>query len=468
MADAVQNHEAPATPDARLDRADWLSFAATALLTFTGYILTLAPSITLGWDGILTAGAMYGGVGPPQGYPVWTIYSWLFIHLLPFGNPGWRVAVGDAVAGALACGFVALIVSRSGKILFERMPAFERLAPHEQPLIRGISGYAAAMALGFSDDLWYQALVPNFWTMSVLLFVLVLFLLTRWWETGRKKFCWLAFFVYGLLLTNSQEMIVALPGIVGAILLKERNLGRDVALVVLPVATLVTSVTQFTVRSWFSPEWDIPLFAALATPFLVALALAIITRRIGAEWKSALACTFLLLLGLTPYLYLPIVSATDPPVNWAYSRTLEGFLHLIARGQFEHPHPVTSLTVFAGEVWNLIKQTCEVFGWLYIPFAILPFCLLHRMTTAGRKWISALLLISFFVGPLLAGLLNISSTDSQSQGLLEQYFYILRVPIALWIGFGLILIAAKAASFKLPANFAPRGGDKPRLSEPLV
>jgi hypothetical protein len=124
MADAVQkNHDAPAAPDARLDRADWLSFAATSLLSFIGYLLTLAPSITLEWSGILTTSAMYGGVGPPQGYPVWTIYSWLFIKLLPFGNPAWRVAVGSAVAGALACGLVALIVSRSGKFLRTTDPA---------------------------------------------------------------------------------------------------------------------------------------------------------------------------------------------------------------------------------------------------------------------------------------------------------------------------------------------------------
>jgi len=467
MAEDVPNPDAPAIPDARLDRADWLSFAVTTLLTFTGYLITLAPSINLEWAGILTTGAMYGGVGPPQGYPVWTIYSWLFIHLLPFNNPAWRVSVGSAVAGAVTCGFVALIVSRSGKLLFERLPVFERLAPREQNLICGISGYAAAMALGFSDDFWYQALVPDFWTFSVLLFAIILFLLMRWWETGHRRFCWLAFFVYGLLLTNSQEMIVALPGIVGAIMLKDRKLGRDVALIVLPVATLVTSITQYTVRTWSYAMWDIPMLIALTAPFLVALALAILTRRVGTEWKSTLACTFLLLLGLVPYLYLPIVSATNPPVNWAFSRTFEGFLHLIGRGQFERPHPVTSLSAFGVELWNLIKQTGGAFGWPYLVFAALPFCILHRMTTSGRKWINALFLISLFVGPLLAALLNLPS-DSQSQELAEQYFYILRIPVALSIGYGLILIATKAAGFKLATNFSPRGGDEPRLFEPLA
>src|SRR5689334_5677780 len=103
MPDPVQYSGATGV-STRLDCADWLSFAVTTLLALTGYLLTLAPEVTLEWSGILGTAAMYGGVGPPQGYPVWTIYSWLFIKLLPFSNPAWRVAVGSAVAGALACG----------------------------------------------------------------------------------------------------------------------------------------------------------------------------------------------------------------------------------------------------------------------------------------------------------------------------------------------------------------------------
>jgi hypothetical protein len=70
-----------------LDRADWWAFRVTTGLTLLGYIITLAPEVTLDWGGILTASAMYGGVGPPAGNPAWTIYSWFFIHLFPFSNP---------------------------------------------------------------------------------------------------------------------------------------------------------------------------------------------------------------------------------------------------------------------------------------------------------------------------------------------------------------------------------------------
>jgi hypothetical protein len=445
MADQNQMSGVSANASARLDRADWLSFDVTTLLALSLYLFTLTPEIELEWSGILTTGAMYGGVGPPAGYPVWTIYSWLFIKLLPFSNPAWRVAVGSAVAGAVSCGLVALMVSRGGKIIVGEIPSFNHLATLEKNLIRGMAGYVAGMALGFSDSLWNEALIPEYETFTVLLFTGTLCLLMRWIETGRRYHCWLSFLLFGLLLTNGQEMITVLPGLTCSIVLIDRKLGRDVSLFVLPVAVLATSITQYPVwdaLSYRSLDW--PLIIAFILAALVAVTMIVVTRRFGSEWKSALVCAFFLLLGFSTYLYLPIASATNPPVNWAYSRTVEGFLHLISRGQFESIHPTNSFSLFAAQFWALIKQTGREFGWLYIPFAVLPFCFLPWMTGAGRKWMCALVLISICVGPLLEELLNFP-TDSQSQGLAELYFFPLRVLLSLFTGMGLMLFATKVA-----------------------
>lgn len=450
--------EQPENPEPRIstrfDRADWWALGATSLLTFVGYLLTLAPELDLAWSGILTTGAMYGGVGPPAGYPAWTIYSGLFIKLLPFSNPAWRVAVGSAFAGAIACGLVALMVSRSGNMLFEGIPTFERIAARERKWIRGISGYVAGMALGFSDSFWNLALVADFWTFTVLLFTIIVYLLLRWKETGRRRFCWLAFSIYGLLLTNSQEMITALPGMVCAILLIDRKFGRDLGLIALPVVIFVTSITQYAIWNSLSQTIDWPLFAAYAMAILLSVAAVVLTKNFGSQWKSALACSLCFLLGFALYLYLPIVSATNPPVNWAYSRTLDGFIHLIARGQFEHVQPANSLRVFAPEVWRMIIQTGGDFGWFYLVFTALPFFCLLRLNQSTRKWIGALLLISLCVGPLLAALINAPS-DRQSQGLNELYFLPLRIPQAIWTGMGLILLAAKMATLGPPASRRP-------------
>ena len=97
---------------------DWWSFGITTLLVFLGYLWTLAPDLTLEDCGELATGSFYAGVPHPPGYPVWTIYSWLFT-LLPISNVAYRVALSSAVAGALSCGMVAMMVSRGSSMMIE-------------------------------------------------------------------------------------------------------------------------------------------------------------------------------------------------------------------------------------------------------------------------------------------------------------------------------------------------------------
>src|SRR5882762_7371319 len=86
---------------------DWLSFCLTVSVVLAGYLFTLAPEVTLGFSGIFSTGAMYAGIPHPPGYPVWTVYAWLFT-LLPVSNIAWRVALSSAVAASVACGLIAL------------------------------------------------------------------------------------------------------------------------------------------------------------------------------------------------------------------------------------------------------------------------------------------------------------------------------------------------------------------------
>ena len=89
----------PATPEevenhspGRLYRgADWITFAVTTLVVFLGYLLTLSPDLTLEDSGELAVGSMYAGVPHPPGYPLWTLYTWLFTKLIPFSNIAFRV-----------------------------------------------------------------------------------------------------------------------------------------------------------------------------------------------------------------------------------------------------------------------------------------------------------------------------------------------------------------------------------------
>jgi len=97
----------------------WIAFGLTTLLVFIGYYLTLAPDLTLEDSGELAVGSFYAGVPHPPGYPVWTIFTWLFTVIFPFSNVAWRVALASAVSGAVACGLVGLLVSRGSSLVLE-------------------------------------------------------------------------------------------------------------------------------------------------------------------------------------------------------------------------------------------------------------------------------------------------------------------------------------------------------------
>jgi hypothetical protein len=129
----------------------------------------MAPDVTLGFSGIFATGAAYAGVAHPPGFPVWTLYSWLFVKLLPVSNIAWRVAVGSAVAAAMASGLVALMVSRGGKMLLESTLRLARSNPTEQQQLRFVCGCVAGMALAFSGPVWRKAVVADFWALSVFL-----------------------------------------------------------------------------------------------------------------------------------------------------------------------------------------------------------------------------------------------------------------------------------------------------------
>ena len=207
---------------------DWQSFSLTALLIFAVYIFILSPSIDLSWAGILSTGAMYGGVPHPPGFPLWTIYAHLFTVLIPFGNIAWRVAISSAIATSIACGLVALLVSRCGTLLMEGLQKFQRLPPKSERWLRIVCGCVAGMSFGLSGSVWSHSVVANWWPLTFAMFAAVICLLVRWSFTPEKtRYLYEAFFLYGLALTKSQSLIVALLGLELFILLVNPALGRD-------------------------------------------------------------------------------------------------------------------------------------------------------------------------------------------------------------------------------------------------
>src|SRR6516162_1334895 len=131
-------------------RTDWLTFLITFGVVWIGSYLTLAPELTLEDSGELATGSFYAGIPHPPGYPVWTIYTWLWTVLLPIKSVAWRVALGEATSGAVAAGLLALLASRGSGLLIRGIDGLKQLPSRAENLICLLSGFVAGTLLGFN------------------------------------------------------------------------------------------------------------------------------------------------------------------------------------------------------------------------------------------------------------------------------------------------------------------------------
>jgi len=426
-------------------KTDWLAFGVTTTLTLLVYLVTLAPEVTLGFSGIFSTGAMYAGVPHPPGYPVWTVYAWLFTLLLPVSNIAWRVAVSSAVAGALACGLVALMVSRGGAMIVKGIAGLKRLFPKEERRLRVVAGVVAGAALGFDGAFWGRAVIADVWTLSTLLFTLVLCLLLRWVHSPDRKRClYFASLVYGLTISNSQAMLASALGLQLLVMIANRKIGRD-----LFFADSVLFIGGWAANQMGYLIWpggcqvtagslpDIRYLIAIAS-IALCVGLAIQTRRLLTEWKPALLVSVMFLLGASAYLYVPLASMTNPPINWGYARTVSGFVHVLTRGQYEQLQPTNRLSRFADQIRMYGKMTVEEFGLHYVLIALIPLCFLLRMPAGAKRWMLGLLAVYLCLALVMLAALNPAS-DRQSGDFSKALFSASHLVLAIWTGYGLVL-----------------------------
>ena len=438
---------------------DWISFGLTAGAALLIYLITLAPEVTLEFSGILTTGGNYAGVPHPPGFPIWTIYAWLFTKLLPFSNIAWRVAFSSAVAGALACGLVALMVSRGGGLILDATTGIKRLKdPQHERWLRVVCGVTTGIGLALDRSVWSQAVIAETWMLALLLFAAMLCLLLRWsYEPDRMRYFYSAVLLYGLNLSDQQGMSEATLGLALLVTLLDPQLGRDLFASITFVLVAVVSLQEVTMRPEnfhalfaLSAFWQVCALCGLLT-LIITSVLVIKTRRLFTRWAATLACGGLLVLGLCPYLFLPIASMTNPPVNWAYPRTFEGFVHLVSRGQYEPMSPVTDLGRYAQQMLWYAKITWENLGWIYLVVAVIPFFFLRKMRGKTQRWLLGLCGLYLCLSLFQIAMLN-PAPESAIWSWIRVFFSPAEFVLALLAGYGLVLIGTKLASARLPGR----------------
>lgn len=449
--------ENPNPPAERIwTRADGLAALVPAAIAGAVYFWTAAPNVTLLDSGEFLVAAQNFGVPHPTGYPLWTMLAWLF-QLLPLGNAAREINLFSGFCGALAVGLSAALFSSSTRwMLGGRMARW-----------RGLDftvSTAVALLFAFSFSMWSQAVIAEVYTLHALLIGMFLASLYVWLR--RPESLWLLmvpFFLLSLSFSNHQLSIALAPLPLLAVLLVRREIFWD--LVAAGAMTVLLVYLGFAILSGEPPvlKTAIRFFYCVMTGFAVL----VVARGFEVEWRLIAYLPFAVALGLLPYAYMPLASSTNPPMNWAYTRTAEGFFFSFNRSQYggslsdqslrslgklmgtsgaakTHESPAVNepakgalarLQEWVGFFWGKLAMSFTPLGVLAYFVALLV--VLRLRDVAARTWIY-LLEIAFVLAAILQPVADGTTIDNSGWWLQMPYHTYTNLVFALLAGLGLV------------------------------
>ncbi len=231
-------------------RSHWLAFWVVYAIVQLVYCYTVAPSVTLEDSGELGTAAASFGVPHPPGYPFWTMVTWLFIHLVPFGNIAWRANLCSGFFGALSCGVIALITSFLAE-RFSNAPAIRKNLPRDAypGFLFFAAGVLGGLSLGFLESLWSQSVIIEVYSLNAFVFSLILLFMLRWlYDPGRLLWGFLTLLFYGLGLTNHQTLLLFAPALLLFVAFVNWRILRDL----LPYVLMAGSTMCWCTRTKFA------------------------------------------------------------------------------------------------------------------------------------------------------------------------------------------------------------------------
>lgn len=159
-----------------------------------------------------------------------------------------------------------------------RLPS-KRFSTPPAPWLPPLCAVSAGLLLALSPLMWSQSVLVEVYSLNAFVLALLLCLAYQFLHRPAPGLLYSGAFLFALGLANHQSLTFLLP-----------------ALLLIPL---------------LQPDFRL---TSLRLPLLLLL---------------------LLSSGLAFHAYLPIASEQNPPMNWGYARTADGFRHLVTRGQYE-------------------------------------------------------------------------------------------------------------------------------------
>jgi tetratricopeptide (TPR) repeat protein/uncharacterized membrane-anchored protein YitT (DUF2179 family) len=377
---------------------DWLAFWLSGIVALIVYTYTLAPSVTLEDGGELAVAGDWLGVPHPPGYPSWTMLAWLFARIFSFvtfrgqPNPSWGIAFLSAFFGALSAGLAALLVCRSGRDLLRLSTSVSLgISKRMENLICLVAGFSSSLLFAFTPIMWSQSVIVEVYSLNAFFLILVMLLVYMWLCRPKDHYLYWAALVFGIGLTNYQVLLLAALALAIVVMFKDFELFRDFFIVGTPIVASIAfvalvygakelpNVTHPTAANWY---WFFGLNGAL-----LILAYYFLPR------GKTVAITILLAqAGVAVYAFMPVVSdLRNPPMNWGYPKTFEGFLHAISRGQYEQITPADLFSMrYVRQIGTYLADLRLNYTMFITLVAFLPFCAWKWANREGKPVFDAM------------------------------------------------------------------------------
>ncbi len=475
------------------------------------YFRTLLPSVPF-WDaGEFIAVSKILGIPHPPGTPFYVLIGRV-ASLIPIGNVAQRINGLSALASALAVLLTYLTTLRLIRIAQRggvgAPPAAEKPAgapglPAPAPgfaatlrreWLAQVGAVTAAFLLAFSNNFWDNATGAEVYSEMSLAQVLILWLALRWWEahTRRPTLAPLLLSVYVMWLSVGLHLGVGMMGLplIVLLLLVDRKVALLFAMPVVSVLgvtyglekmsgiVLVLSILVFWVYVRerklsgllaaaatagaaygayfaFGPAAFTPLGAGVAAASVVVPVTALALRH--REGRILALALFLMLVGYSTHLYLPIRAAQHPAINMGNPSSWPALKALLEREQYGH----TSMFVRRGTLatqldkefwrywkrqWPLAKPLATQGG---VPVqteprlwhVLLPLLLggLGGFWQARRERVSFLTLLTLFLFSTVGLILFLNFSDHEVRD--RDYFFTTGYhAYAIWMGLGLVWV----------------------------
>lgn len=312
--------------------------AIAFVLPFLMYVRTIAPTVSF-WDcGEFIACSHLLAIPHPPGAPFYLLLGRL-ASILPWtADIGLRVNMMSAIATALTILLTYLTIV----ILIKQW----RGEPKDgaDSLILTAGGLLGALALAFTDTVWFNAVEAEVYAFSMLFTAAIVYLILDWLEHSEKKGAerYLLFIAYiiGLALGVHLLMVLALPAIALVVYFRRlemtgekmtlRNAAYFLAAVIAIFVVIYPGVVQY-----------VPFIAGHLGMWAVLLLYVLVL--FGCYWaisnKQRIASLafmglFLVLLGYSTYALIYIRSGLDPVIDENDPETAADMVKYLNREQY--------------------------------------------------------------------------------------------------------------------------------------